>query len=84
METWHVCIRILNDRASLHPDPPDLCQSAAVRAVVRDELGNDRHRLGRVQREVASGAVEAVVTQPPGVQVAAILVADAVVPKLQA
>ena len=81
-ETWHIGVSILDDLASLHPDPPDLRQSAAVRAVVRDELGDDRHRLGRVHREVASGAVEAAVTQPPGVQVAAVLVADAVVPKV--
>ena len=70
---------VADDLASLDEDTTDLDEVTVVGVVVGDELGNNSERLGGVHVEAGALAVEGLVTEAERGEVAAVLVADAVV-----
>lgn len=71
---------IVNDNAVLDVLAADLNQVTVVGAVVGDELGNDSNLLGSVDGELGARSVEITDTHTEGVDVATVLVANAIVP----
>merc|ERR1719449_484807 len=68
--------------AVLDVDPTDVDEVPSVGVVMGDELGHHGHWLLGVHHEVAlgPGSEEGLVSNPPAVEVATVLVADSVIP----
>ena len=69
----------VDDVAVLDVEPPHLHKVAIICAVGGEELRHDLHGLGRIDRILRSTAVEVGVAHAVGVDVASILVTDAII-----
>merc|ERR1719336_733110 len=79
VDTWHICHRVGDHFAVLHPNPAHLHKVSIVSTIVSQELGDYGERLCCVENKLRPRSIELVISQPPRVEITSILVANSVV-----